>query len=214
MRILLVRHGETAWNVEGRHQGRTYDIPLSEVGLAQARALAARLQGLEVARAVASPLLRARQTAEILLWPRAVRLSLDPDLMEIGHGAWEGLLASEIRARDPEALRAWRETPHLACPPGGESFQVVQARAWGALARATEGLGPEEVLLLVSHDGVNRALLCRVLGLPLARVWSFRQAPTGLSLLEGPDLERLELLRLNDATHLNPLFGEVVHRRL
>jgi probable phosphoglycerate mutase len=88
------------------------------------------------------------------------------------------------------------------------------ARAWGALCKACHGLQSEEVLLVVSHDGVNRVLLCRILGLSLARVWAFRQAPVCLNLLEGPDPEHLSLVRLNDASHLTPLFGEVVHRRL
>jgi probable phosphoglycerate mutase len=61
---------------------------------------------------------------------------------------------------------------------------------------------------------VNRVLLCRVLGLPLDRVWAFRQAPTCLNLLEGPTPDRLAVVRLNDATHITPLFGEVVHRKL
>lgn len=214
MRILLARHGETTWNTEGRHQGQGFDIPLSEDGAAQARALAARLEREPIHRAVASPLLRARQTAEIVLGERRGMLSPEAGFMEISHGEWEGRLASEIREAYPEIHRAWRERPHTVRLPGGESFQEVQDRAWAALHRATEGLGEEETLLLLSHDGVNRALICRILGLPLARVWSFRQAPTGLNLLEGPSLDRLALLRLNDASHLYPLFGEVVHRKL
>lgn len=214
MRILLARHGETTWNLEGRHQGQGFDIPLSETGKVQAEAMAARLRGEPIDRAVASPLLRVRQTAEIALGERASMLTFDPGLMEISHGEWEGRLASEIRETHPHLQEAWRERPHLTRLPKGESFPEVQDRAWAALLRASEGLGEEEVLLLVSHDGVNRALLCRVLGLPLSRVWSFRQAPTGLNLLEGPEPDRLVLLRLNDATHLNPLFGETVHRKL
>lgn len=214
MRILLARHGETVWNVEGRHQGQGFDIPLSEVGRAQAQALAARLAGLELARAVASPLLRARETAELALDTRASILGLDPALMEIAHGEWEGCLASEIRERYPDIQRAWRESPHTVTLPGGESFQGVMDRAWPAFCRACEGLGEEDTLLVVTHDGVNRAILCRILGLPLSRVWAFRQAPTCLNLLEGGDVDHLAVVRLNDATHINPLFGEVVHRKL
>jgi len=210
MRILLARHGETTWNTEGRHQGQGFDVPLSESGRAQALALAARLRGEPIARAIASPLLRARQTAELAL----DILTLDPGLMEISHGEWEGRLASEIREEYPELQQAWRERPHTVRLPGGESFQEVQDRAWAALVKACEGLCGDETLLLVSHDGVNRALICRILGLPLSRVWSFRQAPTGLNLLEGPDPDHLVVLRLNDASHLSPLFGEVVHRKL
>ncbi|MDP2877275.1 MAG: histidine phosphatase family protein [Holophaga sp.] len=214
MRVILARHGETAWNVEGRHQGQGFDIPLSGVGIAQAKALALRFEDLHLDRAIASPLLRARQTAEIALGSQSALLTFDPGLMEIAHGEWEGRLASEIREAYPELQQAWREAPHTVRLPGGETFQEVQDRAWASFSRACAGLGEDQNLLIVSHDGVNRALLCRILGLPLERVWSFRQAPTTLNLLEGADVEHLEILRLNDATHLNPLFGEVVHRKL
>lgn len=214
MRILLARHGETSWNVEGRHQGQGFDIPLSEVGQAQALALGKRLEGVLLTRAVASPLLRARRTAELALGDRAGMLRLDPGFMEIAHGVWEGRLASEIQAEYPEIRRAWREAPHTVTLPGGESLQRVEERAWPSFREACRGLGPEDVLLVVAHDGVNRVLLCRILGLPLSRVWAFRQAPTCLNLLEGDDPERLAVVRLNDATHLAPLFGEVVHRKL
>lgn len=214
MRILLVRHGETSWNVEGRHQGQGFDIPLSAVGQTQALALGERLRDVPLARAVASPLLRARATAELALGLRAELLRLDPALMEISHGEWEGRLASEIRAGYPELQRTWREAPHTVTLPGGESLQGVLDRAWPSFCSACAGLGTEETLLLVTHDGVNRVLLCRILGLPLERVWAFRQAPTCLNLLEGGDPEHLVVVRLNDAAHITPLFGEVVHRKL
>jgi probable phosphoglycerate mutase len=214
MRILLVRHGETHWNAEGRNQGQTYDIPLSEAGRAQALALRGRLVGTPIARAVSSPLLRARQTAEVALGDRAGLLTLDPRLMEISHGQWEGRLAEEIRAGFPESHQAWRETPHLVTLPGGESLQEVEARAWPALQEACAGLGAEEVVLLVTHDAVARVLLCRFLGLGLARVWSFRQASACINLLEGPDLEHIQVVRINDGAHVTPLFGERVHRKL
>ena len=213
MKILLARHGETLWNAEGRYQGQE-DIPLSPVGEAQARALGARLHKLPIARAVASPLARARRTAEFALGDRRGLLATDPGLMEIAHGSWEGLLAHEIRARDPERLRAWREAPHEVLMPEGESLQHVLDRAWPALARACDGLGADDTLLVVAHDAVNRVLLCRILGIPLARLWGFRQAPTTLNLLEGPDVEHLDVVRLNDCSHHTPLFGEAVHRAL
>jgi phosphoserine phosphatase len=214
MRILLARHGETSWNVDGRHQGQGFDIPLSETGQAQALAMGRRLADISIVRAVASPLLRARQTAELALGQCSEMLQLDPALMEIAHGEWEGRLASEIREMYPAVQRAWREAPHTVTLPGGESFSQVQERAWPAFQRACEGLGAEDTALVVTHDGVNRVLLCQILGLSLDRVWSFRQAPTCLNLLEGEDPEHLAVVRLNDATHITPLFGEVVHRKL
>ncbi|HJR72375.1 MAG TPA: histidine phosphatase family protein [Luteimonas sp.] len=214
MKIILARHGETPWNAEGRYQGQE-DIPLSPVGEAQARALGERLRDVAIDRAVASPLARAKRTAELALGEsRQGLLTTDPGLMEIAHGTWEGLLASEIRERDGERLQAWRDTPHEVLMPEGESLQHVFDRAWPALERAVEGLGRDDTLLVVAHDAVNRVLLCHVLGIPLARLWTFRQAPTTLNLLEGPDIARLEVVRLNDCAHHTPFFGEAVHRAL
>ncbi|MUV13997.1 histidine phosphatase family protein [Noviluteimonas gilva] len=214
MKILLARHGETAWNAEGRYQGQE-DIPLSEVGEAQARSLGERLRHVHIDRAVASPLKRALRTAELALGEdRVAKLTTDAGLMEIAHGTWEGLLAAEIRERDPDRLHAWRHAPHEVLMPEGESLQHVIDRAWPALQRATEGLGEHDTLLVVAHDAVNRVLLCKVMGLPLSRLWTFRQAPTTLNLLEGDDVDHLDIVRMNDATHHTALFGEAVHRAL
>ena len=209
MRILLARHGETPWNAEGRYQGQE-DIPLSEVGIAQATALGERLRDLRIDRALASPLSRARRTAELALGEaRSSQLLFDDGFKEIAHGEWEGLLASEIRERDGERLQAWRDAPDtVQMPgPGGESLQQV-------LDRACSGLGEADTLLVVAHDAVNRVLLCRVLGIPLSKLWTFRQAPTTLNLLEGADVDALDVVRLNDCSHHTALFGEAVHRAL
>lgn len=214
MRILLARHGETPWNAEGRYQGQE-DIPLSPIGEIQARALGERLSEMRIDRAVASPLSRARRTAELALGEeRAKLLTTDEGLKEIAHGTWEGLLAEEIHARDPELMHAWRHAPHEVLMPEGESLQHVLDRAWPAFERACAGLGPHETLLVVAHDAVNRVLLCRILGMPLSNLWRFRQAPTTLNLLEGPDIDHLDVVRLNDCSHHTALFGEAVHRAL
>lgn len=214
MRILLARHGETPWNAEGRYQGQI-DIPLSPIGEGQAQALGARLASVDITRAVASPLSRAQRTAQLALGAaRADMLLTEPELQEIAHGEWEGLLASEIHEKDPSRLKAWREEPDTVLMPGGESLRLVLERSWRGLARATEGLGEHDTLLVVAHDAVNRVILCKVLGLPISRLWTFRQAPTTLNLLEGADLDSLEVVRLNDCAHHTPFFGEAKHRAL
>ncbi|MBH1635598.1 histidine phosphatase family protein [Stenotrophomonas maltophilia] len=214
MRILLARHGETPWNAAGRYQGQI-DIPLSPIGEAQAQARGARLASVDITRAVASPLSRAQRTAQLALGAaRADMLLTEPELQEIAHGEWEGLLASEINEKDPSRLQAWREEPDTVLMPGGESLRLVLERSWRGLARATEGLGEHDTLLVVAHDAVNRVILCKVLGLPISRLWTFRQAPTTLNLLEGADLDSLEVVRLNDCAHHTPFFGEAKHRAL
>lgn len=215
MNILLVRHGETTWNREGRYQGRT-DIPLSDDGERQVKALSARLAHLPITLAVASPLSRARRTAEVVLAGRDVSLELDADLVEISHGAWEGQLSSDVAAAHAEMLGVWRSQPDRDVPagPGAETLGVVEARAWPVLERIAGKLGPDDTALVVAHDAVNRVLLCRVLGLPLTRVWAFRQAPATLNVLSGPSLAELQLVRLNDSEHVAPLLHEALHRAL
>jgi len=214
MRILLARHGETPWNAEGRYQGQI-DIPLSPVGESQARRLGERLRDVRIDRAVASPLSRAHRTAELALGEaRQGLLSTDAGLLEIAHGEWEGKLAAEIRDSDPERLAAWRDAPETVVMPGGEGLPGVLERAWASLGAACDGLGSDDTLLVVAHDAVNRVILCRVLGLPLSHLWRFRQAPATLNLLEGADVYRLDVVRVNDSAHHTDLFGEAVHRAL
>jgi len=215
MNILLVRHGETAWNREGRYQGRT-DIPLSPDGEAQVRALGARLAHVPITLAIASPLSRARATAQAILDGRDVALASEPALIEISHGAWEGQLSSDVERAHAEMLGTWRNRPDRDVPagPGAETLGDVEARSWPVIERIAGQLGPHDTALVVAHDAVNRVLLCRILGLPLTRVWAFRQSPATLNVISGPSLGELALVRLNDSEHVSPLLQDSVHRAL
>jgi probable phosphoglycerate mutase len=213
MNILLVRHGETSWNREGRYQGRT-DVPMSEVGEAQVRALSARLAAVPITIAVASPLSRARRTAEAVCAGRGIQVETDANLVEITHGGWEGQLSSDVEAAHSAMLGVWRGQPDRDVPagPGAETLGEVEARTWPVLERIAARLGPDDTALVAAHDAVNRVLLCRVLGLPLTRVWKFRQAPATLNVLSGRSLDELQLVRLNDSEHVAPLLHEAQHR--
>jgi phosphoserine phosphatase len=215
MNLLLVRHGETPWNREGRYQGRT-DIPLSDDGEAQARALGKRLAGLPIALALSSPLTRTRRTAEAILGDRGVTLEIEDALIEISHGQWEGKLATDIEISHAELFGTWRTKPDRNVPagPDAETLGDVEERAWPVLVRTCARLAANETALIVAHDAVNRALLCRVLGLPLTRVWMFRQSPAALNVLSGASLAEMQVVRLNDAEHVAPLLQEALHRAL
>ena len=217
MNLLLVRHGETSWNREGRYQGRT-DVPLSPEGEVQVAALAARLSHIPIAIALASPLGRARRTAEVILGlgARSTPLELDEGLLEISHGAWEGQLSRDIEAAHAAMIDTWRTRPDRDVPagPGAETLGDVEARSWPVIERLAARLGDGETALVAAHDAVNRVLLCRFLGLPLTRVWAFRQAPATLNVLTGPSLHELAVVRLNDAEHVAPLLQESLHRAL
>jgi phosphoserine phosphatase len=212
MNVLLVRHGETPWNREGRYQGRT-DIPLSADGVAQVQRLGARLKDVQIARAIASPLLRAQATAEAIY---RGTLELDQGLLEISHGEWEGKLATEVELSHAEMFGVWRTAPgrDALAGPGAESLGDVEARAWPVLERLCARLAAHDTGLIVAHDAVNRVLLCRVLGLPLERVWKFRQAPAALNILSGASLAELQVVRLNDSEHSTPFIDNAQHRAL
>lgn len=213
MNILLVRHGETAWNREGRYQGRT-DIPLSDAGRNQVAALGKRLANIPIRFAVASPLSRAKHTAEAILAGRDVTLTLDDGLLEISHGEWEGKLASDVELSHAEMFGVWKTAPgsHSPAGPGAETLGDVEARAWPVLQRVCDQLDANDTALIAAHDAVNRVILCRVLGLPLERVWKFRQAPAALNVLSGRSLVEMQVVRLNDADHVAPLLQEAKHR--
>ncbi|HEY0195206.1 MAG TPA: histidine phosphatase family protein [Kofleriaceae bacterium] len=215
MNVLLVRHGETLWNHEGRYQGRT-DVPLSEAGQRQVQALGERLAHLSIAVAISSPLSRTMATARAILGTRLVPLETDEGLLEISHGQWEGQLASDIEISHAELFGTWRSRPERDVPagPGAETLGDVEERAWPVLVRTCARLGADDTALIVAHDAVNRALLCRVLGLPLSRVWMFRQAPSALNVLAGPTIGELQVVRLNYAEHVAPLLQEARHRAL
>lgn len=163
-RLVLIRHGETDWNVEGRYQGQA-DPPLNARGLAQARLLAEELRkaGLDVL--YSSPLQRAVQTAQTLADALGLPLYLEPRLVEIHQGDWQGRQRSEIAARYPELFRRWQTKPWAVTPPGGESLAQVQARVYAAVdeilsrhAGQTVGLVTHRIpiaLLKVRYQGLD-----------------------------------------------------------
>ncbi len=161
MRLLLVRHGRTRSNAEGRYQG-SIDVPLDEVGVAQAQALDALLpRDLELV--LASPLQRARATAEIFCAARSLPLAIEPGFRERSVGVYEGLTAAEIGERHPEArarelMRSWDEAP-----PGGESLGELFARVEAALA-GLRARYAERRVVLVAHGFVARAVRALCIG--------------------------------------------------
>ena len=200
LRLLLLRHGETAWNRERRYQGWT-DTPLSAEGFVQAEAAARELKEHAFAAVYASPLQRARDTAAAIAAPHGLEVETDPAFMELGFGQWEGLTLDEARAGFPTIYDGWAKTPHLLSPPGGESLAQARARVLAGLERLRAG-HPDEIVCLVAHGIPVRILILEVLGLPLERIWSLHSAPTGISELEFRD-DWTALHRMNTLVHLD-----------
>jgi len=198
LRLLLVRHGETDWNREQRIQGQL-QVPLNAVGLRQAELAAERVAQYSFAAAYASDLVRARETAEVLLARLpGLELQFDEALREANFGLWEGLTYGEFRAAAPEAAAQWIEAPEEVEAPGGESLVQMRARVV-AFAQALLGLHPGQTLLLVTHGGPIRALVAEVTG---KRMTELPDPANGSLTLITLTKSGGELLIYNDIEHL------------
>jgi broad specificity phosphatase PhoE len=215
--LVLTRHGLTTRSQPEQHLGQRIDVELSDEGRSQARALAARLAGIRFARVVTSPLLRARQTADVLLAAqrRAIDLDVDERLAEMDYGEWEGLTYEQIYDRDGDRRRAWEADPAGMACPGGESANDVAARARGFLedllaehVRAGGGAVETPPVLAVAHSSLNRILVCVALDIPVREFrLRLQQGQVNLTTLRfehgvGPSDARLVLL--NDLAHVRP----------
>lgn len=204
--LLLVRHGVTDWNREGRFQGHL-DPPLAEDGRTEASLLAARLAATDAfrpRRLVSSPLTRATQTAEAIarsLAPDGPTVSGDPRLMEIGQGEWEGQTHRELARTDAQRYAAWRARAGEQQPPGAEPIDDALRRVGSAFSSLL-ATGPWP-LAVVSHGGTLRLAARYLLGLEPLRGWALDIDNASLSVLvreDGQTAWRVE--RWNDTGHL------------
>ena len=198
--VWLVRHGETAWNTEGRMQGHT-DSPLTEHGLIQVEALAGRLRETPPARIVASDLFRAFQTAAVVARRCNLPLYSDPRFREQDLGSWSGRTFPDVELTDPELARRFRARDPDTRPPNGETRAELAIRVWSAF-ESHAAAGAPGPFLIVSHGGAIQTLIYRVLGLPLTTVRRFRLPNVGLTTLVHRGGAWF-VQTLNDTSHLS-----------
>lgn len=202
-RIVLIRHGQTAWNREARFRGQA-DIELDAFGLKQAEATGRYVASRWPATAVyASPLRRAMQTAAAVARAHGLEARPLEGLLDIHFGEWQGLSGEEVAQRYPDLYRAWWEAPHTVRFPGGESLDDVRRRVMTTLEQVVER-HPGETIALVSHTCTNRVLLCAVLGLGNERFWRLEQDTCAVNVFNAENGVYTVLL-LNDTGHLRGL---------
>ena len=199
-RILLLRHGETAWNVEQRLQGHL-DIDLNDTGRRQARLLGQRLAGEEVAAIYSSDLLRARATASPLARATGLAVVTDLALRERGFGVFEGLTHAEIEQRFPDEAQRWRRREPGFGPGGGEPLDAFFARSVAAVTRLAAAHAGEAIAV-VSHGGVLDCLYRAAVGAALdtPRSWSLGNACINRLLFTG---KSFMLIGWDDRAHLD-----------
>lgn len=198
-RILVIRHGQTAWNASGIVQGHT-DIALDALGLWQAQQLARALADADLQAIYSSDLARARQTAAPLAACQGLELQLDVGLRERGFGAFEGLSFAQVEQRWPEQAAAWRRRDADAGAPGGEVLRDFRDRAVAAVTRlASAHRG--RCIALVTHGGVLDQLYRQATRITLdaPRTWQVPNA--GINRLLYSD-QGLMLLAWGDVGHL------------
>ena len=217
--LLLIRHGETAWNAERRLQGHI-DIALNDEGQRQAEALAAALAGERIDAIVSSDLQRARQTAEAVVRRRAsgaqlaglstaqspLSLAIDPGLRERCYGGFEGLLYAEIEARFPAEFAAWQARDiDAVMPPGArvaESFRQFYQRCIATISDLAEAHGGQ-TLALVAHGGVLECAYRAAGNLSLSTPRNFPVLNASINRFSYTD-GKLELASWGEVGHLQP----------
>ncbi len=199
-RIILVRHGQTAWNKVERIRGQV-DIPLDETGLAQAMATAERVaQDWQPSVVVSSPLRRAVQTAEMIGRRLGQDVLPEPGLLDINFGEWQGLSPTEAAERWPEMATAWLTAPQSVLFPRGESLELVRQRSMAALHSLIERNSGGEIVA-VAHTVVNRVVMCAVLGLDNSHYWRIGQDTCAINVFRWQS-DVFYVDALNDTCHL------------
>jgi broad specificity phosphatase PhoE len=195
---MLVRHGESEWNMQGRYQGQS-DVPLSERGRQQAERIAERLAGGKIDAAYASDLARAWETARPIAEKNSLKVISEPRLRELKFGVLEGLTFEEAQAKYPEMIAAWLDDFNRP-PEGAETIELFNARVL-SLLEDLKAKHDEQVVLLVAHGGSLSEILRIALGLSRAKRWYLELENASLSEILIAETY-VSLKRLNDTCHL------------
>jgi phosphoserine phosphatase len=200
-KILLVRHGHVEGIEPERFRGRA-PLALTAQGRAEAKAVASRIAAAWRPRQIyTSPMSRCVETAEAIA--RACGMAdakICADLNDIDYGDWQFKPLEQAKAENPVLFAAWFATPHMVRFPNGEALQDLAARAANAL-RLVLSRHPGDIVVLVSHDSTNRALLLQLLDLSLASYWRLAQSPCCINEIDIAD-GKVCILRINETHHL------------
>jgi phosphoserine phosphatase len=194
MEILLLRHGETDWNLQGRCQGAS-DLDLNRSGMSQAEEVGRILRQEPLTAIYSSPLKRAFQTAEIIGRHHSdLPILIDRAFRELDHGLLEGLTFDEIKSQYPAFIGRWREAAAESKVPGGESLAEVELRSWNALQRVVQRHATGTALVVTRNFPIL-AILCRVTETPLDNYRTFRTVPCAVTRIRYDKQEGWRLVQ-------------------
>ena len=199
--IILVRHGETEWNVVEIFRGRI-DIELNETGLRQTELLAEYLRHLKIEAIYSSPLKRALVTAQTIANYHQISVDIASGLIDLDFGKWQGLPHQEVKDRYKELYTGWGSHPDRVIMPGGESLDDVRNRSVHVVDEVIARY--EGTVILVSHRVVNKVLICALLGLDNSHFWNISLDTCGITTFNC-EKKRFILTRHNDTSFLKNL---------
>lgn len=203
MRLIVVRHGETLYNIQNRITGQS-DVALSPLGERQAELVGAYLTNEKIDVIVASDLQRTRATAQAIAHAHNLPIHDDADLREIAMGEWEGHNTEEITALFADTQVKWRaDATNYAIPGGGENLTQVHTRIARAVERWYKQY-PDATVVWATHGGFIGLLACHMLGLDISRRWQFRHDNASITEFQLKS-ERVILVRLNETAHLTDI---------
>jgi broad specificity phosphatase PhoE len=193
-KITWIRHGQSTWNAEGIWQGHT-DVPLSELGKEQAKALNPRLESRQFDAVYSSDLLRCQETCRLAM--PDTEMVVDQRIREINFGIYEGKSKDTLTPEEAEAVQRWWVDPYNEKLKGGESMACLDERVAGFLTEL-----PEECeVAIFTHGGVIRNAIWQIVGIPDKGAWSVQIDNTSVTVLEYTSRRTL-VHRINDSAHL------------
>jgi len=198
--IILVRHGQTEWNRDQRFRGLA-DVPLDQIGMAQAEKTAERIAKQWKLHAIySSPRSRAKMTAETIARRFDLPVQVYPGLEDFNFGDWQGLTQEEALQRWPEQIDNWFKHPQRARIPHGDTLKSVRRRLLATIEELV-GKHPDQTITVVGHTATNRLILMGMLGLENQLFWHLGQDTCAINLIQAHDLE-YTLISMNDTCHL------------
>lgn len=197
--IYIVRHGQTEWNLLGKTQGHG-NSDLTPKGIEQAELLADSMTKYPIDYIYSSDLGRAYQTAEIIGNKLNIEVERTEALREMNFGTWEGRIIKDIIEEDPELYKMWRNEPHLAKIPQGETLSQIKERTDAFIKEINEKYDGKHIVL-VTHSLCARIMLLSFLDSDVKNIYRINQANTALNIIELRDYGPV-VMKMNDTTHI------------
>ena len=197
--IYIVRHGQTEWNLLGKTQGHG-NSDLTPKGIEQAELLADSMTKYPIDYIYSSDLGRAYQTAEIIGNKLNIEVEKTEALREMNFGTWEGRIIKDIIEEDPELYKMWRNEPHLAKIPQGETLSQIKERTDAFIKEINEKYDGKHIVL-VTHSLCARIMLLSFLDSDVKNIYRINQANTALNIIEIRDYGPV-VMKMNDTTHI------------